>query len=384
MKPQLTKVFHAIAKASLTNRIILSQGGTGSSKTYSHLQLLIILVKDAKRPVIASIMSETFPHLRRGVMRDFFQILEEWNMNSPAAWNRSEYVYRMGRSIIEFFSADQPGKLKGSRRDYLYINELNNIPVEVWDQAEPRTRLKIFGDFNPDREFYAHTELADRPDCVILKSTYKDNPYLSKNEIQAIEARRKNEMWWRVYGEGELGIIEGLIFNNWQQCNDEEFPDADVFYGLDWGFTNSETALVAIARVGEKIYLKEIIYETGLLNRQIDNKLRANNITGLIVGDSESPKDIHDLKSMGHNIIPAYKYKGCVNKNIEMMHDYQFMVTKSSLNIIKEFRNWQWIYDNKTRRFINEPFDAFNHALKAVGYAMERKIRSRRVITVHN
>jgi len=365
-------------------RIIINQGGMGSSKTYSILQLIIMICRKSTVPLMCSIVSETFPHLRRGAIKDFLAILEDWGMYSEKNYNRSEHYYKIGKCKVEFFSADQPDKMKGARRNILFINEANNINFQVWEQLEPRTSWLVFIDFNPDREFWAHTELDDRPDVERLYSTYLDNEFLSEGERKAIEARRNNTAWWRVYGEGKIGSVEGLILTNWTQINDSEFPIVGWFYGMDFGFTNSETAIVKIVKQGNKLYVHEEVYETGLITRRMIERINQLNIQGVIIADCAQPISIADLNDAGIRVLPSMTYRGAVNNRIEMLQDYEIFVTKSSTNVIKELRNWQWIYDKKTNKWINEPVDEFNHALKALGYAVEIKTKSRRGIKVHN
>lgn len=380
-----TKIVDDILNQVVKNkRIIINQGGMGSSKTYSILQVIIMLCRKTDKSLLISIVSETFPHLKRGAMKDFIDILESWNMFSERNFNRSDYTYKIDKCKVEFFSADQPDKMKGARRDILFINEANNVNYHVWEQLEPRTKWMVFVDFNPDREFWIHTEVMQRDNAEMLHSTYLDNEFLSSGERNSIESRKHNERWWKVYGLGVIGTVDGLILTNWSQINDDEFPEGEAFYGIDFGFTNNPTAVVKIVRQAGVLYVHEVLYTTGLISRRLIDKLQACELSGLTVADVAQPITIADINDAGIKVLPSMSYKGSVNKRIEMLEDYEIRVTKSSVNVIKELRNWQWIYDKKENKYINTPVDQFNHALKALGYAVEVKTKYRRGIKVHN
>ncbi len=383
---RLTKVFTDIVNASKSHRIIICQGGQGSSKTMSILQQFILIAKISDKRLIITICSETLPHLKRGAMRDFFNILEEWGMYNEKNHNKSDNIYKINKSIIEFVSADQPGKMKSTRRHFAFLNEINNIDFHFWEQIEPRTRIGVYGDFNPDHEFWVHTNVAKRDDAIILKSTYLDNPYLAESEKKSIESRRDNKLWWQVYGLGEIGTREGNIYHNWQQIDDIDFPfSSEQYFAIDWGFTNSPTVLIRTATIRDVIYVHEEIYQTELPNRILIEMIRAKGINKeLIIADSEDPKSIAELAEAGLNVKGSIKFPGYVNKAIENLQMKKIHVTKSSINIIRELRNYQWIYDKKTNKYINTPVKESDHALDALKDLCFVIGQPRRGITQHN
>src|SRR4051812_27233136 len=213
---QLTTATKKIA--SLQKRIRAVQGGTSASKTVSILLLLINAAQSDKTPTLTSVVSESFPHLKRGAIRDFLSIMEQHRYFKDANWNKTDFVYTFETgSKIEFFSADQPGKVRGPRRDRLFINEANNVPYEAFDQLEVRTKQYIYLDWNPTTEFWFYDQVLGRRDDVdhdII--TYRDNEALDPAITRSIEQRRDNKAWWRVYGKGQLGEVETRIFTGWQ------------------------------------------------------------------------------------------------------------------------------------------------------------------------
>ena len=358
----------------LKKRVRIVQGGTSSSKTFTIIPLLIQYAIQTPNSEI-SIVSESIPHLKRGAMKDFLKIMSWTNNFKPHNFNKSNLTYKFSNgSYIEFFSADQPDKLRGARRDILFINECNNVTFESYQQLSIRTKKFIYLDYNPTNTFWVHTELKDDSDFIIL--TYKDNEALDPAIVKEIEKAKVKaetssywENWWKVYGLGQIGSLEGVIFNNWKQC--DKIPDTAEFiaYGLDWGFTNDPTALVAIYRYNNAIYIHELIYQTGLTNGEIVNHLKANNVQShqCIVADSAEPKSIQDLSNAGYYMEPAKKGADSILLSINRLQEYEIFVTSYSINIIKELRNYRWAKD-KEGKSINTPMDAMNHSIDAIRY----------------
>lgn len=345
--------------------IIINQGGTSSGKTFAILHLLITIAERSKTSLLISIVSETLPHLKRGAMRDFFNILGD--SYDQSKHNKTDSIYQIGRSKIEFFPADDDSKMKGARRDILFINECNNVKKAAYDQLEPRTRICTFLDYNPTHWFWAH-EMKNDPGVGFLKSTYKDNDKLDAKIIRSIESRKdKDPNWWRVYGLGEVGMVEGLVFNNWQQV--DTFPDIDYWCGLDFGYTNDPTSLVRIGVKGDDLFVDELVYQTGLNNPQIATLIKSHTAHLTEVwADSAEPKSIDEIFAHGVNIHPVSKGKDSIMNGIDVLHRYNVKVTKRSTNLIKELRNYSWMKD-KEDRIINKPMDLFNHAIDAMRYA---------------
>src|SRR3990167_8699049 len=215
----ITTAIRKIAK--LKKRIRAVQGGTSAAKTVGILAVLVDLSQRDETPTLTSIVSESFPHLKRGVIRDFLLLMDAQGYFNDKRWNKTDYIYTFETgSKIEFFSADQPGKVRGPRRDRLFINEANNIPYDAFDQLEVRTKEMVFLDWNPVSEFWYYDKVANRPDVEHLILTYKDNEGLDKRIVESIEQRRDRKGWWKVYGEGQLGEVEGKIYQDWQIIDD--------------------------------------------------------------------------------------------------------------------------------------------------------------------
>lgn len=353
----------------LRKRIRGVAGGTSASKTISVLLWLIDYAQATENKLV-SVVSESFPHLKRGAIRDFQSIMESHNYWQPSAWNKTDYIYTFPNgSKIEFFSADQPGKVRGPRRDVLFINEANNIPYETYTQLEVRTKKIIWLDWNPVSEFWWYTEVMPHQDVDFLTLTYKDNEALDQSIVEAIESRKHNKNWWAVYGLGQLGEVEGKIYKGWVTIDDIPHEARLERYGLDFGYSNDPTAIVAVYKYNGGLILDEITFQKGLSNKQISDIL-INQPQSLVIADSAEPKSIDELKSYGCNVLPSQKGQGSVNQGIQKVQDQRISVTKRSLNILKEYRNYLWQTD-KDGRIINTPEPGFDHSLDAVRYAVE-------------
>lgn len=369
--------------AALRKRIRVVQGGTSSSKTFSILPLLITYAANNPGAEI-SVVSESIPHLRRGAIRDFIKIME-WTGNfNPERWNKSTLTYVLANgSFIEFFSGDQPDKMRGARRDVLFVNEANNIAWETYMQLSMRTRKFIYIDYNPTAEFWAHTELIGQKDTDFIILTYKDNEALEPAIIRQIESAQEKAAtssywsnWWAVYGLGQIGSLQGVIFSNWKQV--DTVPDAYRWrvYGLDWGFTNDPTACVEVTCVDEStVYLRQVMYQSGLVNSEIAHKL-AHLKAWETIADSAEPKSIEDLRRHGFRIRPTVKGPDSVRAGIAKMQGLTMYVTSDSLDLIRELRAYSWEVD-KTGKATQEPQDANNHAIDAARYAIMDKLKPR-------
>jgi phage terminase large subunit len=358
---------------SLNKRIQCIAGGTSASKTISSILKLIQLSQTDTTPKLTSIVSETMPHLKKGAMRDFLNIMQVHNYYKDDAWNRSDFIYTFETgSKIEFFSADMPSKTRGPRRDRLYINEGNNVRWEAADQMMVRTRELIIIDWNPTNEFWAYTEVMPHRDHDFLTLTYKDNEALSKEIVEDIESHKNNKQWWRVYGEGQLGEVEGKVFKGWYTDLYAVPHEAKLEgRGLDFGYSNDPTALVNVYKYNGGFILEEVLYQKGLSNKQIaDVILNLEDPQSTVYADSSEPKSIDEIRSFGVNIIAAQKGQGSVNQGIAFMQDQRISVPQQSTNLIKEYRNYMWETD-KDGRILNKPIDMFNHCMDAIRYRME-------------
>ena len=353
----------------LTKRIRGIAGGTSASKTISILLWLIDYAQSSQNEII-SVVSESFPHLKRGAIRDFLDIMEKHDYFKEARWNKTDYTYTFETgSKIEFFSADQPGKVRGPRRDVLFINEANNISYETFTQLEIRTKKIVWLDWNPISLFWFYEEIKDKRDCDFVILTYKDNEALEQTVIDTIEIRKNNKNWWAVYGLGQLGETEGKIYKDWQIIGEIPHEARLERYGLDFGYTNDPTAIVAIYRYNGGFILDEITYQRGLDNKQIADVLN-NQSKALVIADSAEPKSIDEIRSYGVNILPATKGQGSVLQGIQWVQQQRISITKRSINGIREYRNYMWQTD-RDGRVINVPDVGFDHFNDAVRYGLE-------------
>jgi phage terminase large subunit len=356
-------------------RITIEQGGSRSGKTYNILMWLIFAYSDRNNGKTITICRKTFPALRASSMRDFFDILKKYDIYKEANHNKSNSEYLLNNNLFEFISLDQPQKVRGRKRDVLYINEANELYFEDWQQLILRTTDKAILDYNPSDEFhFIYDKIKPRNDAEFYITTYKDNPFLDIETVNEIERLRDvDENYWKIYGLGQIGSAQALIFRI-NECNSIPSEAKFLSYGMDFGFTNDPTTLVAIYQQGDNIYLKELLYQTGLTNRDIDEKLKFHSVERKeIFADSAEPKSIEELYRMGWNVKPATKGQGSVNIGIDMMKRYQLHVTKDSVNMIKEFRNYKW-QEDKNGNVLNTPVDMFNHTIDAIRYGLYDKL----------
>lgn len=348
------------------------QGGTSASKTISILMLEIDHAQRATKPGLTSVVSESLPHLKRGALRDFKMIMQQHNYWKDDLWRESDKVYTFETGWqIEFFSADQPDKLRGGRRDRLFINEANNIPLDAFDQLEVRTKDSVFLDWNPSHEFWFYTDvLGQRNDVDHLTITYKDNEALSDEIVKAIEARKNNKAWWQVYGLGQLGEIETRIYKGWTVI-DEVPPEARlVRRGLDFGYSNDPTAIVDVYECNGGYVLDEQLYRKGMLNKQIADFINGlPESSTLVIADSAEPKSIEEIKQYGVAILPTEKGQDSINQGIQLVQSVPILVTKNSVNLLKEYRNYLWKTD-RDGKHLNVPEDMYNHCMDALRYAI--------------
>lgn len=360
--------------ARLSKRIRAVQGGTSASKTISILLVLIAESQTDKVPKLTSVVSESFPHLSRGAMRDFLNIMQTHGYYEEDRWNRTNYIYTFETgSRMEFFSVDSADKTRGPRRDRLFMNECNNIAMEAFNQLEVRTRECIWLDWNPTNEFWFYTDvLPHRPediDHIII--TYKDNEALEDAIVQSIESRRHNKNWWLVYGEGQLGEVEGKIYKNWQIIDKIPHEARLERRGLDFGYSNDPSCIVDVYYYNGGYILDEQLYRKGMTNKQLADFL--NNLEKpetMVVADSAEPKSIDELRAYGIAAIGANKGPGSVSQGISFIQDQQVSITKRSINGIKEYRNYLWMTD-KEGKLMNKPEGGFDHFLDPVRYALE-------------
>jgi phage terminase large subunit len=360
----------------LSKRIKIVRGGTSAGKTFGILPVLIDRATKQSGLEI-SVVAETIPHLRRGAMKDFIKIMQATNRFFDSNWNRSLLTYRFANgSFIEFFSAEQPDKLRGARRNILYINECNNVDFESYSQLAIRTSDEIWLDYNPVAQFWVDTELANDRDAEMIVLTYKDNEALSESIIKEIEKARDKATtsdywanWWRVYGLGEIGTLQEVVFSEWNQVDAIPKDARLVGYGLDFGYTNDPTAVIAAYKMDNKYYFDEVLYQKGLTNSEIANHLKSLNVDKgqYIICDSAEPKSIQELANYGFKVEGAQKGADSIRISIDALKRDRFYVTKNSTNLIKELRSYTWAKD-KQGNVQDKPVDYMNHAIDAVRY----------------
>ena len=374
----------AQAKISkLNKRVRVVRGGTSASKTFTIIPFLIDYA--VKNPLAEiSVVAETIPHLKRGALRDFLKIMDMIGMYEADNFNKSSLVYTFSNgAYIEFFSADSESKLRGARRDVLFVNECNNISWESYYQLAIRTRRFIYLDYNPVAEFWVDNELMNDSDTDFVVLTYKDNEALDLSIVKEIEKAKEKALtstywanWWSVYGLGNIGNVQGTIFENWVQCDNIPTDAEFISYAMDFGFTNDPTAVSSVYRYNGELYIDELIYSTKLTNSDIIAKFKEIGITPqqMIVADSAEPKSIEDIRRAGFRIEGAKKGADSIRNSIDTLQQYKLNITKRSTNIIKELRNYKWVID-RDGKSTSIPIDSYNHAIDGIRYVALNRLK---------
>ena len=357
---------------ALKKRIKIIQGGTSAGKTFGILPILIDKATKTGGLEI-SVVAESIPHLRRGALRDFLKVMKWTNRFVDERFNKSLLKYEFANgSFIEFFSADvDSSKLRGGRRNILYINECNQVSFESFLEMSIRTKDEVFLDYNPTAEFWVQTELEGQEDAEKIILTYKDNEALDTGIVDQIEKNIKKaetsnywKNWVDVYVNGIMGKLDGIVFGNWKQIDTIPKDARLVGIGLDFGYTNDPTSCIEIYKYNETRILNEIVYQTGLLNSDIA-KLLPKDVP--VYADSAEPKSIADIQRYGITIKGVTKGRDSINYGIDVMQRENYLVTSKSINLIKELRSYCWDSD-KTGKRLNKPIDNYNHAIDAVRY----------------
>lgn len=328
-----------------------------------------------KYPYKIDIVGLSVPHLKSGVLNDMQSICRQAGFEFDEYYKESDKVFKYGQGVINFLAFDKLGKAHGGRRDILFLNEANHLNYSIAEQLMIRTRRKVFIDYNPTNAFWVHKQtLVNEPDkALFIKSTYKDNPFLEQSIIDSIESRKGdgNNNFWRVYGLGELGIAEGLIFNNFEQADFDINRFSQYRNGIDWGFSNDPFAFVRCAIENDNLYICREIYQTNLLNK--DSAPMVKDIIGdeIVTCDSAEPKSVADFRVQRINAMSARKGAGSIESGIKFLQSFKnIYIHKSCPNVYDEFCNYQWKVD-KNGEALPQPVDAFNHAIDAIRYALE-------------
>lgn len=353
-------------------RFIINQGGSRSSKTYSIIQLLILYCLTNKNKIV-SIVRMTMPALKSTAMRDFFEVLRDLGLYKRSKHNRSNNVYEFDNgTVIEFFSIDEEQKLRGRKRNVLWANEANELNLEEYIQLNIRTTEKILFDFNPsDNEHWLY-DLMERDNCKLIKSSYKDNPFLDEDSIKEIEYLIKtDENYYKIYALGERPISTTRVYNHFQQYDTILEPVNDIVYGLDFGY-NHPTVLIKVHITDGGYYCEEIIYKSFLTSNDIVKLFAECNVdkNKYIYADYARPEIIQDLRRAGYNMKEANKE---VKAGIDSVKKNPIYIYKNSLNTLKEYKMYNW----KTNKDIvlEEPIKLYDDSMDAIRYAIHSSIK---------
>lgn len=358
---------------ALEKRIRAVQGGSSASKTISILLYLIARAQHDTEKTLTSVVSESIPHLKRGALRDFKNVMQAHHYWADSNWNATDSIYTFETgSQIEFFSTDNGDKLRGARRDRLFMNEANNCTFEAFEQLEIRTKDFIFLDWNPSNSFWFYEEiLGKREDVEHIILTYKDNEALDPQIVEALEQRKNRKGWWQVYGLGLLGEVEGKIYKDWQIIDEVPHEARLERRGLDFGYTNDPTVIEDIYYYNGGYIIDEICYQKGLSNRSIADLILATERPDVLtIADSAEPKSIEEIREYGVNIVGAIKGPGSVSKGIQTVQDQKISITKRSVRTIKAYRNYLF-YVDRNGVVTNDPDDSvheWSNSMDAIRY----------------
>ena len=303
-------------------------------------------------------------------MRDFIDIIKAYKLYNENSHNKSNSEYTLNKNLIEFISVDQPQKIRGRKRDLLFINEANELDFEDWQQLIFRTQEKIILDYNPSDEYHwIYDKVLNRNDTDFYRTTYLDNPFLEPTIINEIERLKDtDETYWQIYGLGEKGISKSTIFNYTEIVQIPQ--DAQLIsYGADAGYTNDPSTLVSVYKQDYNIYIKEHLYRTMMTARDLNDVYRNENIgRNPVYFDAAETRLIDELRRMGWNIQPSLKGRDSINAGIDLLKRFKIHITSDSTNAIQEFRNYKW-QEDKSGKLTNTPIDKNNHIIDAVRYA---------------
>lgn len=376
LKISATNVFERNWEA--TTRFVVNIGGSRSTKTYSILQLLIVKALESENPLVISIVRKSMPSLRLSALRDFFDILKQYDLYNVENHNKTENTYLINNTLIEFFSIDDAQKRRGSKRDILFVDEANELSAEDFFQLNIRTTQTVYLGFNPSEQFWYNDQLQNRDDITIIHSTYKDNPFLSTEQINEIERLEfTDKQYYQIYALGEFAGAIDLVYSYTVIDHIPVEQAKLVALGMDWGYTNDPTTLVEVWSWDDALYLNELVYERGLTNQDIVTKLQEYEVDRYIeiIADSAEPKSIEEVRRAGFNIKPATKGPDSILNGIDILKRKRLHVTKQSVNLINELNKYKWVVDKNGNK-LNKPIDSFNHALDAVRYVALNKLKA--------
>ena len=361
-------------------RIKIFQGGSRSGKSWALMQYCIYLITTESKPITISIVRKTLPALKRSVLRDFNIIAKSLGVYYMGEFNKTELVFNYNGHTIEFFSADDAQKIRGSTRDVLWCEECNELNIEDFRQLSMRTKREILMSFNPSDPVHFIYDLCERDDANLFISTYRDNKFIAPEVKKELERLKKRDPdFWRVYGEGQRAVFsQRQIFRDWNYIDESEMPDElDWFLGCDFGYTNDPTAICLIAKKNDKVFVKEVLYKTGMTNRDIANHLKSLGLEDLLMYcDSAEPKSVEELKQMGILAKGAIKGAGSVSAGLSLMREFDFYVSNKATNVKSEQMKYVW-EELKDGTIINKARDRDNHAMDCLRYGLYSKFKNR-------
>jgi phage terminase large subunit len=361
-------------------RIKIFQGGSRSGKSWALMQYCLYLITTESKPITISIVRKTLPALKRSVLRDFNIIAKSLGVYYMGEFNKTELVFNYNGHTIEFFSADDAQKIRGSTRDVLWCEECNELNIEDFRQLSMRTKREILMSFNPSDPVHFIYDLCERDDADLFISTYRDNKFIAPEVKKELERLKKRDPdFWRVYGEGQRAVFsQRQIFRDWNYIDESEFPEElDWFMGCDFGYTNDVAAICLIAKKNDKVFVKEVLYKTGMTNRDIANHLKSLGLENLLMYcDSAEPKSIEELRQMGILAKGAIKGAGSINAGLSLMKEFDFYISNKATNVKSEQMKYVW-EELKDGTIINKACDRDNHAMDCLRYGLYSKFKNR-------
>ena len=379
---QVTKTQALLKLRELDKRVRIIRGGSSAGKTIGIIAILIDYAIRNKGKEI-SIVAESIPHLRRGALKDFLNILKGLNRYDDRKFNKSTLKYEFSNgSYIEFFSTDQPDKLRGARRTDLFINECNNVSFDSYQQLAVRTSGYIWLDFNPANLFWVDKELIGQQDTNFITLTYKDNDSLPESIIKEIEkAKIKAKTstywanWWKVYGLGQVGSLEGVCIPDWKPIDQIPSEARLLCAGLDFGYSVDPSTIIRLYKWNDAYVFDEVLYRKGMLNRDLSYFIKTKDIRENIYADSAEPKSIQELRNYGHKIFPVTKGKDSIVYGINLINQNEIYITSSSKNLIRELQGYVWDKDKEGNN-LQKPTGTHPDCIDAARYALMMQLQN--------